>query len=182
MLKKLIVRRLIGGLLLAIFGFYILYRGINLSILGVRYDIESITSIGGDYIILGGVSALVGTVLASTSYMFQKKWLDYTLTIVETIGIVIWMIEISFPGSEHGSLVWIDTLIAAALLIISIPWSKNGYKEMPYNMKKPVKESRVIVSSSKDLDQITKLKQLLDANAITQEEFESKKKEILDRL
>ena len=94
MLKKLIVRRLIGGLLLAIFGFYILYRGINLSILGVRYDIESITSIGGDYIILGGVSALVGTVLASTSYMFQKKWLDYTLTIVETIGIVIWMIEV----------------------------------------------------------------------------------------
>ena len=92
------------------------------------------------------------------------------------------MIEISFPGSEHGSLVWIDTLIAAALLIISIPWSKNGYKEMSYNMKKPVKESRVIVSSSKDLDQITKLKQLLDADAITQEEFESKKKEILDRL
>lgn len=85
MLKKLIVRRLIGGLLLAIFGFYILYRGINLSILGVRYDIESITSIGGDYIILGGVSALVGTVLASTSYMFQKNGLIILLLLLKQL-------------------------------------------------------------------------------------------------
>lgn len=85
MLKKLIVRRLIGGLLLAIFGFYILYRGINLSILGVRYNIKSITSTGGDCIILGGVSALVGTVLASTSYMFQKNGLIIPLLLLKQL-------------------------------------------------------------------------------------------------
>lgn len=179
-MKKLLVRRLIGGLLLAIFGIYNLYSGIHTAVIGVRYQLDSITSFGGDFIILGGVSSLVGIIFASTSYTFPKKWLDYTLTIIETLGIVICMTEFSL--TDHNNLVWIPIFIAAVLLIVSLPWSKKGYKEMPYGMQVPVKKYNVEKDPSKNLDQIAKLKQLLDTDAITQEEFDEKKKELLDRF
>ncbi|MBQ7105201.1 MAG: SHOCT domain-containing protein [Bacilli bacterium] len=47
-----------------------------------------------------------------------------------------------------------------------------------YNMRQ--NELKQVVNSSSNFDEIKKLKELLDINAITQEEFEAKKKELLN--
>lgn len=47
-----------------------------------------------------------------------------------------------------------------------------------YNMKQ--NQAKQVVNLGSNLDEIKKLKELLDIKAITQEEFESKKKELLN--
>ena len=52
---------------------------------------------------------------------------------------------------------------------------KNYIEEYNANLNKP----QVIQNTTSNLDEIKKLKELLDMNAITQEEFDKKKKELL---
>lgn len=42
--------------------------------------------------------------------------------------------------------------------------------------------SKVVISTNDPLDQLKKLKELLDAGVITQEEFESKKSDLMGRI
>ena len=52
---------------------------------------------------------------------------------------------------------------------------KNYIEEYNANLNKP----QIIQNNSSNLDEVKKLKELLDMNAITQEEFDKKKKELL---
>lgn len=71
---------------------------------------------------------------------------------------------------------WLKTNIANVKQMIS------SYPTMEERYQMANNATTNTSSENDELDQIAKLKKLLDADAITQEEFESKKKEILDRL
>ncbi|OGF53421.1 MAG: hypothetical protein A2452_06320 [Candidatus Firestonebacteria bacterium RIFOXYC2_FULL_39_67] len=76
--------------------------------------------------------------------------------------------------------------------VVAVWWAVGMYfvrKELIFesqhqaNMyKKTNKESPQVVKGDDKLDQISKLKQLMDAGAITKEEFELKKKDLLSKL
>lgn len=65
--------------------------------------------------------------------------------------------------------VWV-AFIQLALQAVGLP-GKNGFKDYPYVVKDQGHDSQSI-------DKLTKLKDLLDSGAITQEEFDQEKKKI----
>ncbi|MFT8329615.1 MAG: SHOCT domain-containing protein [Oenococcus oeni] len=82
------------------------------------------------------------------------------------------------------------------LVVLGLPEKKSGFKGMPFVKKenetipehKPEVETKKSTSKSKkntktenknDLNQLVELKKLLDSGVITQEDFDTKKKQIL---
>ncbi|MCC4342839.1 hypothetical protein GIX77_08915 [Lactobacillus reuteri] len=178
MQKTIILKRLITGIILLLVGLWVGYIGISFSSMGVTYDYPMAVSYGGDEIILASANLIIGITFISTCYMFPKKWLDYILV---GLGVILYSICLTeFSQNEITSYVtWIFFIISVACLLIGIPWSKNGYKTMPYQTKNSVKKNTQ-KDSSDYMEQIAKLKKLLDDNAITQEEYDAKKKQLLN--
>lgn len=83
--------------------------------------------------------------------------------------------EMAYPEYEVSVLFYITLILMIALLAISVisyfTTCKNGIKE---------NVSIDVISKSSEAEEIIKLKNLLDSGIITQEEFDAKKKQLLN--
>ena len=83
--------------------------------------------------------------------------------------------KMAYPEYEISVLFYITLILMIALLAISVisyfTTRKNGIKE---------NVSIDVISKSSEADEIIKLKNLLDSGIITQEEFDAKKKQLLN--
>ena len=135
-------------------------------------------------LITGIILLLVGLWVGYIGISFSSMGVTYDYPMAVSYGgdeIILASANLTeFSQNEITSYVtWIFFIISVACLLIGIPWSKNGYKTMPYQTKNSVKKNTQ-KDSSDYMEQIAKLKKLLDDNAITQEEYDAKKKQLLN--
>lgn len=168
-------RRLIPGIVMLIVGLYIAYCGISASIMGTRFGVGRAVSLGGDDFILGLAGIIPGIVLICTHNKMPHRWVDYSIAIIAAICFIICLTE--FPQLGAGPFNWLTFLIILACLIYALPWSKNGYKNYHYPNGK---NDSANYSTDSNLEDIKKLKSLLDDGAITQDEYDKKKKQLLN--
>lgn len=167
-------RRLIPGIVMLIFGLYIAYCGVNASVIGSRLGVERAVALGGDDVFLGLAGIVSGIVLICTHKKMPKRWVDYTIAIFSAICFIICLTE--FPRFGAGPLNWVTFIVILACLIYALPWSKDGYKNYHY----PNSNAKLNASAESNLEDIEKLKKLLDNGAITQDEYNKKKKQLLN--
>ena len=167
-------KRGIPGIVMLILGLYIAYCGINASIIGTKFGVERAVALGGDDIFLGIAGIIPGIVLICTHNKMPHRWIDYSIAIIAAICLIICLTE--FPGFGAGLINWMIFIIILACLIYALPWSRNGYKNYHY----PNNINSSYFSNNNNLEDIKKLKSLLDDGAITQDEYDKKKKQLLN--
>lgn len=124
-------------------------------------------------ILFGGAGAVVGSATGkSTSHASTDRYIDH-------LGLIITLkdgtaFEIEFIGAPTKASSWIAKTNYNQMIKV------KGLIEagMQRNQAKPENTSPALPADP--LDQIKKLKELLDIGAITQEEFDAKKKQLLN--
>ena len=174
----MIKRRLVGGILLLvvacweafmIFGYYYQYlfdSGMTEPSVWVLH--KDLTLLGA-YTIYIVLAIAVGIIFLVTCKRQPVKWFEYTL-----FG-VVFLAELLVPyiapntGTE-GGLFGFTATVQFLCYAVGAP-TKKGFKDFPFKSKDDA-------HSEKSIDKLTKLKDLLDSGAITQEEFDEEKKKI----
>ncbi|BAN72084.1 SHOCT domain-containing protein [Lacticaseibacillus paracasei] len=191
--NKLIVRRLVAGVLLivtALWAFYdttvfgrllAFYRGTNMEMV--------VQSEEGLVIMSGILGLIVGIVYVSTSKRRPVKWLEYTITGVAIVFLLLSQTAVDLlTGGIVSAIRWLVFLF----IVVGLPL-KNGYKDMPFASKKASSITDVVsdhgpaeTGSNKndktnmiDDADLRKLKKLLDDGIISEQEFNAKKKQLL---
>lgn len=178
--NKLIPRRLIAGIILLLLSIFELVESYHVSAYGQMINNISYKSEGGVGLISGSIIFVVSLIFIFTSKSRPKKWVETVLGLLAAISCII--IIITDPKLYVDLILygWANVVIAC----IALPWSKKGYKGMPYISKNEKNEQKLAESTTQvsptDADEIGKYKKLLDDGAITQEEFEAKKKQLLN--
>ncbi|EJE99197.1 SHOCT domain-containing protein [Liquorilactobacillus mali] len=178
--NKLIPRRLIAGIILLLLSIFEMVESYHVSAYGQMINNDSYNGEGGLGMIIGAIAFIVALVFIFTSKSRPKKWVEITLAVFIVLGVVFnqmitdnTFIDLPFFG-------WINVVISC----FAFPWSKKGYKGMPYISKDEKNEQKSVEpaaqTSSTVADEIVKYKQLADNGIITQEEFEAKKKQLLN--
>lgn len=134
--NKLIVRRLVAGVLLivaALWAFYdtnvfgrllVFYKGTNMEV--------TVQSEEGLVVMSGILGMIVGIIYVSTSKRRPVKWLEYTITGVAIVFLLISQSAVDLiAGGIVSSIRWLVFLFIA----VGLPF-KNGYKDMPFVSKK----------------------------------------------
>lgn len=171
--NKLIVRRLIAGIILLIVSIFELIESYHAAAFGQAIKNNEFNSEGGVGLIVGVIAFVVSLVFIFTSKSRPKKWVETTLAIVIALGFLSVLITSHKDFPDLPVFAWINLIIAC----IAFPWSKKGYKGMPYVTKNEQTISKdKLNSSTSTADEIAKYKKLADDGTITQEEFETKKK------
>lgn len=191
--NKLIVRRLVAGVLLivtALWAFYdttvfgrllAFYRGTNMEMV--------VQSEEGLVIMSGILGLIVGIVYVSTSKRRPVKWLEYTIT---GVAIVFLLLSQTVVDLLTGGIVSAIRWPVFLFIVVGLPL-KNGYKDMPFASKKASSITDVVsdhgpaeTGSNKndktnmiDDADLRKLKKLLDDGIISEQEFNAKKKQLL---
>ncbi|MFT8866141.1 MAG: SHOCT domain-containing protein [Lacticaseibacillus paracasei] len=191
--NKLIVRRLVAGVLLivtALWAFYdtavfgrllAFYRGTNMEMV--------VQSEEGLVIMSGILGLIVGIVYISTSKRRPVKWLEYTIT---GVAIVFLLLSQTAVDLLAGGIVSVIRWLIFLFVGVGLPL-KNGYKDMPFASKKASSITDVVsdhdlaeTGSNKndktnmiDDTDLRKLKKLLDDGIISEQEFNAKKKQLL---
>lgn len=173
----MIKRRLVGGILLLVVaclelvmahGYYRMYF----------YDattqnmwvINKDKALLGSYSLYAVLALAVGIFFLATCKKQPVKWFEYTL-----FGVMIVFYVLIFPmapnaGTEGGLFGFMAT-IQFFCYVLGAPMGATGFKDFPFKNKDDA-------HSEKSIDKLTKLKELLDSGAITQEEFDQEKKKI----
>lgn len=128
------------------------------------------------------IITLASMVFALTSSWFIKKTIVGIISgITGTVSFLIAMILVLVNSSQStgfSTLYMIFTLIAVLIMIIGLIFSTLDDKP-----KSVANTSTPIMEASKDsAEELLKLKKLLDAGAISQEEYEEKRKKYVDSL
>ncbi|CAD7483784.1 hypothetical protein [Lacticaseibacillus paracasei] len=134
--NKLIVRRLVAGVLLivaALWAFYdtnvfgrllVFYKGTNMEV--------TVQSEEGLVVMSGILGMIVGIIYVSTSKRRPVKWLEYTITGVAIVFLLISQSAVDLiAGGIVSSIRWLVFLLIA----VGLPF-KNGYKDMSFVSKK----------------------------------------------
>ncbi|MDC6274347.1 hypothetical protein QYI97_13445 [Lacticaseibacillus paracasei] len=134
--NKLIVRRLVAGVLLivaALWAFYdtnvfgrllVFYKGTNMEV--------TVQSEEGLVVMSGILGMIIGIIYVSTSKRRPVKWLEYTITGVAIVFLLISQSAVDLiAGGIVSSIRWLVFLFIA----VGLPF-KNGYKDMPFVSKK----------------------------------------------
>lgn len=134
--NKLIVRRLVAGVLLivaALWAFYdtnvfgrllVFYKGTNMDV--------TVQSEEGLVVMSGILGMIVGIIYVSTSKRRPVKWLEYTITGVAIVFLLISQSAVDLiAGGIVSSIRWLVFLFIA----VGLPF-KNGYKDMSFVSKK----------------------------------------------
>lgn len=175
--NKLIIRRLIAGIILLILSVFELIESYHVATFGQAIRNNEFNSEGGVGLIIGAIAFIVALVFIFTSKSHPKKWAEIALAIVIALGFLSVMITSHKDFSDLPVFAWLNLIIAC----IAFPWSKKGYKGMPYVSKNEQTITKEKLDSSNDVaDEIAKYKKLADNGTITQEEFEAKKKQLLN--
>lgn len=140
--NKLIVRRLVAGVLLivaALWAFYdtnvfgrllVFYKGTNMEV--------TVQSEEGLVVMSGILGMIVGIIYVSTSKRRPVKWLEYTITGVAIVFLLISQSAVDLiAGGIVSSIRWLVFFRWLVFLFIAVglPF-KNGYKDMPFVSKK----------------------------------------------
>ncbi|MFT8493533.1 MAG: SHOCT domain-containing protein [Liquorilactobacillus nagelii] len=176
--NKIIVRRLIAGILLILMSIYCIYESNQLNRVG---STNLSTSAGAGYVI-GAYSFIVGVIFIATCKTRPVEWFEYTIV---GIGVILLIaVTVSAPQKYFVDLKFFS-LGLIIFMALGLPF-KNGFNGMPFTSKienddsenaKDINSSKRYISD--DSAKLRELKQLLDDGIITQAEFDAKKKQIL---
>ncbi|MFT8361452.1 MAG: SHOCT domain-containing protein [Liquorilactobacillus satsumensis] len=188
--NKIIIRRLIAGILLIMMAAFCVYEAFTVINFGQEYNIQKMISAGGGGIVIGIFAFIVGLIFIVTSKTRPIKTVEYSISV---LGVVIFI----FTGLINRGRFFIDLPYfrwgLLLLMSLGLPF-KNGFKDMPFiseseakkktvPVKQPVKKTVVQAvkepSKNEDLSQLVELKKLLDSGVITKKDFDAKKKQIL---
>ena len=124
------------------------------------------------YSFYAGLALVVGIIFLATCKKQPVKWFEYTLLVV----ILLFQPIVSRGLIDRGPLVFdgklfvFTSIIQFCCYLLGAP-GKKGFKDFPFKSKDDA-------HSEKSIDKLTKIKELLDSGAITQEEFDQEKKKI----
>lgn len=174
----MIKRRLVGGILLLViacwelfmvYGYYQMYlfdaAMVEPSVSAINKD----KALCGSYLIYAMLAIAVGIIFLVTCKRQPVKWLEYTLLGVMFVFYLLIAYMAPNAGTE-GGLFGFTATVQFLCYVLGAPTNK-GFKDFPFKSKDDA-------HSEKSLDKLTKLKELLDSGAITQEEFDQEKKKI----
>lgn len=173
----------IGGISVAI--------GVFLEILwflGEVFDISGFV----DFSWVGGFIILIGLGLTLIGLLLYIYWSKYELTITDkrVYGKVLFGIRVDLPldsiSSVGTSFLWgVDFGSSSGRIHFKFMKNKNDIHSIISDLlikrqnEEKTTETSKHISSSSNADEIKKFKELLDIGAITQEEFDAKKKQLL---
>lgn len=174
----MIKRRLVGGiLLLLVAGFELImangYYHMFLFDSGMTepsaWAIYKDLTLLGSYLIYAVLAIAVGIIFLVTCKKQPVKWFEYTLLAVMLLAMAVIPCIAPNTGEEGGLFGFVAT-VQGLCYAVGAPTNK-GFKDFPFKSKEDA-------HSEKSIDKLTKLKELLDSGAITQEEFDQEKKKI----
>lgn len=165
----MIKRRLVSGILLLVLSLFELLLFITYCVEYLAYSQLSDAVFMSKYLIFMIWSIVLGIIYIATCKRRPVKWQEVTL---ECISPVLMLFTYSslvayLPAYNLFRLVEFFLIVFQCL---GLP-GKNGFKDYPYVVKDQGHDSQSI-------EKLTKLKELLDSGAITQEEFDQEKKKI----
>ncbi|MBW9308887.1 SHOCT domain-containing protein [Lactobacillus delbrueckii] len=176
----MIKRRLVGGILSLVVACWELfmayyYHRMYLFFAGVTdpSEIRVLNTYKGlffCYSLYAGLALVVGIIFLATCNKQPVKWFEYTLFVVMLLSQpIISRVMAPNVGTEIRLFAF-TAIIQFCCYLLGAPGAK-GFKDFPFKSKDDA-------HSEKSIDKLTKLKELLDSGAITQEEFDQEKKKI----
>lgn len=187
--KPIIVRRLISGISLIVLSLYSFYRSYVFYNVPKKYSdimdtklIKFMIRNSNGLFIFGVLILVIGILFAFTSNKQPLKWLEYSIAIVYFLVNAICGFV---TGSELAPITKIIALLGFLMFTLGLPF-KNGFKNMPFKASKDNENqssktpNKISVNDQSDLNDLVKLKELLDSGIITQDDFNKKKKKILN--
>lgn len=172
----MIKRRLVGGiLLLVVAGFELLMftgyceRANGDAVIDDAVSYAKDMRLAVSYIIFAVLAIIVGIIFVSTCKRQPVKWFEYTLLAIMLLAMAIIPYMAPNTGNEGGLFGFVAT-VQGLCYAVGAP-TRKGFKDFPFKSKDDA-------HSEKSIDKLTKLKELLDSGAITQEEFDQEKKKI----
>lgn len=196
-MERMIVRRLVAGIGLIVWALYSFYRSYTFSSFANKYSTalgrkitDSMIKNSNALIIFSVLILLIGVSFIATCNRKPNKNLDYPI-------VIIYFIVSAICGAMAGTLAPITKLIAFVafiLLILGLSFKnrlKTNEKEDTRNIDKNssnitnkslITDTTEPIKSEKNsnLNDLRDLKKLLDDGVITQEDFDTKKKQILN--
>ena len=128
--------------------------------------------------ILSAVLLLTGYVLAAFAIQDKKNTSKYVIASVVLFLIGNIANQIAFLTDKH-SIIWAlkdFVSVASPILLACIVLENTPQAQTTKTVKQPTKTAK----SDNRIEELTKLKDLLDIGAITQDEFDAKKKQLLN--
>lgn len=174
----MIKRRLVGGILslaVACWELFMVYGYYNMYLFDAGMTEPSMWAINkdkalcGSYSIYAVLALAVGIIFLATCKKQPVKWFEYTLFGVMFVFYLLIVYMAPNTGTE-GGLFGFTATIQFICYAVGAPGVK-GFKDFPFKSKDDA-------HSENSIDKLTKLKELLDSGAITQEEFDQEKKKI----
>lgn len=125
------------------------------------------------YLFYAVLALVVGIIFLATYKKQPVKWVEYTL-----FGVMFFFApNIFYRASNADAGLFVFTAIIQYFCYsLGAPNLKKGFKDFPFKSKEDAHSEKSI--DEKSIDKLTKLKELLDSGAITQEEFDQEKKKI----
>ena len=165
----MIKRRLVGGILLLVLSLFELLLFITYCVEYLNYSQLTDAVFMSKYLVFMIWSIVLGIIYIATCKRRPVKWQEVTLEcITPALTLFTYSSLIAYlPAYDLFRLVLFFLIIFQCLCLPG----KNGFKDFPFKSKDDA-------HSEKSLDKLTKLKELLDSGAITQEEFDQEKKKI----
>lgn len=174
----MIKRRLVSGILLLViacwelfmvYGYYQMYLFDAAMVEPSPWAIYKDKALCGSYLIYAILAIAVGIIFLVTCKRQPVKWFEYTLFVVMIVFDLLIVYMAPSAGTE-GGLFGFTATVQFLCYAVGAPGLK-GFKDFPF-------KSQDDAHSEKSIDKLTKLKDLLDSGAITQEEFDKEKKKI----
>ena len=127
--------------------------------------------------ILSAVLLLTGYVLAAFAIQDKKNTSKYVIASVVLFLIGNIANQIAFLTDKH-SIIWAlkDFVSVASPILLACIVLETPQAQTTKTVKQPTKTAK----SDNRIEELTKLKDLLDIGAITQDEFDAKKKQLLN--
>lgn len=165
----MIKRRLVGGILLLVMALFELFLFIGYCYAYLAYSELSDAVFMTKYLIFMIWSIVLGIIYIATCKRRPVKWQEVTLECI-TPALMLFTYSSLVAYLPEYNLFRLVEFFLIVFQCLGLP-GKNGFKDYPYVVKDQGHDSQSI-------EKLTKLKDLLDSGAITQEEFDQEKKKI----
>lgn len=165
----MIKRRLVGGILLLVLSLFELLLFITYCVEYLDYSQLTDAVFMSKYLIFMIWSIVLGIIYIVTCKHRPVKWQEVTLECI-TPALVLFTYSSLVAYSPAYNLFRLVLFFLIIFQCLGLP-GKSGFKGYPYAVKDQGHDSQAI-------DQLAKLKKLLDSGAITKEEFDQEKKKI----
>lgn len=188
-IMKIAYRRLIAGIFLIINSFYSFYRAKGLIgfvdkffQVATRKELVSFSVNFSSVVLIAFCELALGIFFIATCSRTPIKKVEFSLPVAAFVFQFIAGFIIGFSGNDVFPVTYQIMTPILVWALIGIAYGK-GYHALPFkddgSLKKQPKNVSLVVDSNVP-DELAKYKKLLDENTITQEEFEAKKKQLLD--